>query len=31
VSFARACQNQIPWTRQHLYERTAPGGSNGKL
>jgi cyclopropane-fatty-acyl-phospholipid synthase len=31
VSFARADQNQIPWTRQHLYERTAPGGSNGKL
>lgn len=31
VSFARADQNQIPWTRQYLYEPTIPGGSNGKL
>lgn len=31
VSFARADQNHIPWTRQHLYEPTTPGGSNGKL
>jgi len=33
VSFARASNNQIPWTRQFLYEsqHTAPGTSDGKL
>lgn len=32
VSFARAGHNQIPWTRQHLYEPFAlPGESDGKL
>ena len=33
VSFARAGHNQIPWTRQYLYEQlhTTEGDSNGKL
>lgn len=33
VSFARASQNDIPWTRQYLYEPQQPilGESNGKL
>jgi len=33
VSFARAGHNQIPWTRQYLYETqyTPSGASNGKL
>lgn len=33
VSFARAGHNQIPWTRQYLYEpqATSLGESNGKL
>jgi hypothetical protein len=33
VSFARAGNNQIPWTRQSLYEsrRTSSGMSDGKL
>lgn len=33
VSFARASQNNIPWTRQYLYEPQQPilGESNGKL
>lgn len=33
VTFARANNNQIPWTRQYLYEppHTPPGADHGKL
>lgn len=31
VSFARAGNNHIPWTRQYLYEKQHTGASGGKL
>ncbi len=31
VSFSRADNNQIPWTRQYLYESANQGASHGKL